>query len=85
MKNKWTICFGAALLVAGVAVAQPMANEAGAAGIANALEGTVLLYDQTDSAGGNGAPDQDFEAAFDGYDAEGADDFDVDWAALSST
>jgi hypothetical protein len=34
-----------------------------------------LLYDQTDNASGNGAPDQDFEAAFNIYDAEGADDF----------
>jgi hypothetical protein len=39
-------------------------------------EGTLdLLYDQTDSASGNGAPDQDFEAAFNVYDNEGADDF----------
>lgn len=35
----------------------------------------VLLYDQTDNASSNGAPDQDFEAAFDLYDSEGADDF----------
>lgn len=35
----------------------------------------ALLYDQTDNPGGNGAPDQNFEAAFDAYDCEGADDF----------
>ncbi len=37
----------------------------------------IILYDQTDSASGNGAPDQDFEAANDMYDSEGADDFGV--------
>lgn len=35
----------------------------------------VLLYDQTSNAAGNGAPDQDFEAAFNAYDSQGADDF----------
>jgi hypothetical protein len=35
----------------------------------------VVLYTQLDSASGNGAPDQDFEASFDAYDSEGADDF----------
>ena len=34
-----------------------------------------ILYEQTDNASGNGAPDQDFEAAFDVYDSMGADDF----------
>ncbi len=34
-----------------------------------------LLLDQTNNASGNGAPDQDFEPAYDIYDAEGADDF----------
>lgn len=37
--------------------------------------GALLLYDQTDNASGNGAPDQDFEAGFDAYDCMGADDF----------
>lgn len=37
--------------------------------------GAVLLYDQTNDPFGNGLPDQDFEAMFDAYDAEGADDF----------
>ncbi len=35
----------------------------------------AILYDQTDNPFGNGAPDQDFEAAFDAYDAFIADDF----------
>ncbi|HOX72255.1 MAG: hypothetical protein WAS23_07870 [Dokdonella sp.] len=37
--------------------------------------GSTVLYDQTDSAAGNGAPVQNFEASFDAYDSEGADDF----------
>jgi hypothetical protein len=36
---------------------------------------TGILYDQTDNASGNGAPAQDFEAAYNVYDNEGADDF----------
>ncbi|MDX2040106.1 MAG: hypothetical protein SF097_02605 [Acidobacteriota bacterium] len=36
---------------------------------------SAVLYNQTDNGSGNGAPDQDFEAAFDSYDSEGADDF----------
>jgi len=39
-----------------------------------------LLYDQTNDPAGNGAPDQDFEAAYNAYDCEGADDFAVTWA-----
>ncbi len=51
-----------------------------AAGVGGALAGgrqPGTLYDQTDSASGNGAPDQDFEASFDAYDCRGADDFEV--------
>ena len=36
---------------------------------------TGVLYDQTNNASGNGATDQNFEAAFNAYDNEGADDF----------
>ncbi|HSM51002.1 MAG TPA: DUF11 domain-containing protein [Thermoanaerobaculia bacterium] len=36
---------------------------------------TVVLYDQTNNASGNGAPVQDFEASFDAYDCDAADDF----------
>ncbi|MBI4916794.1 MAG: proprotein convertase P-domain-containing protein [Acidobacteria bacterium] len=35
----------------------------------------AVLYDQTDSAGTNGFPSQDFEASNDLYDNQGADDF----------
>jgi uncharacterized repeat protein (TIGR01451 family) len=71
-----------ACLVAAAAYAQPLSTGAGEAGSASFTEpegGSMVLYDQTDSAGGNGAPDQDFEAGFDAYDSEGADDFDVTW------
>jgi hypothetical protein len=45
-------------------------------GVAAAYEGPyAVLYDQTDNAGTNGFPSQDFEAAFDAYDNQGADDF----------
>ncbi len=37
----------------------------------------ATLFDQTDNASGNGAPDQAFEAAYQAYDCEAADDFDV--------
>jgi hypothetical protein len=58
-----------------------MTTAAGVGG--SALSGVgeqSMLYDQTDSPAGNGAPDQDFETAYDIYDCEGADDFDVTWA-----
>ena len=35
----------------------------------------VILYDQTDNVGTNGFPSQNFEASFDAYDNQGADDF----------
>ena len=35
----------------------------------------VVLYDQTNNVGTNGFPSQDFEAANDAYDNQGADDF----------
>lgn len=47
--------------------------------------GSVVLYDQTGSAAGNGAPIQNFEAAFDAYDSEGADDFVVPAAGWTIT
>jgi len=50
------------------------------AGLSPGLVAT-LLYDQTDSASGSSAPDQDFEAAYDAYDSEGADDFEVTFPA----
>lgn len=64
-----------AALVCVPAMAQKPENAAGRTGVVPARGPGVLLYDQTDFASGNGAPDQDFEAAFDAYDSEGADDF----------
>lgn len=81
MKKIGVICAVAMLLLVAAAGAQPFAKAAGAGGDSffTHEDVSVVLYDQTDNASGNGAPDQDFEAAFDGYDSEGADDFDVDW------
>ncbi|MBZ0111506.1 MAG: IPTL-CTERM sorting domain-containing protein [Thermoanaerobaculia bacterium] len=57
-------------------------SSAGVGGTApsQATNGMMVLHTQMDLGSGNGAPDQDFEAAYNGYDAEGADDFDVNWA-----
>ncbi|SFM96446.1 hypothetical protein [Dokdonella immobilis] len=65
-----------AMSTAGAAV--PQASHAGVAVQPNfpAPNGAaIVLYDQTDSASGNGAPAQNFEASYDAYDSEGADDF----------
>ncbi len=67
-------------LLATVAVAQTPVKEANATGIVDITApegGAIVLYDQTDMASGNGAPDQDFEAGYDQYDSEASDDFDV--------
>ena len=80
--QKALILIAGGLLIAGTAVAQPPVDAAGVAGnaaFAAPEGGAMVLYDQTDNDGGNGAPDQDFEASFDAYDSEGADDFDVTW------
>ena len=79
--RKALVLVAVACLMAVSASAQTPSPQAGVGGSADfgLPEGPILLYDQTDAAGGNGAPDQDFEASFDAYDAEGADDFDVDW------
>jgi hypothetical protein len=76
-QSKISVFALAGLLVAGSAVAAP-SKSAGVSGISGEPRGG-LLYSQLDNAAGNGAPDQDFEAAFDGYDAEAADDFDVNY------
>lgn len=71
-----------ALLVPALASAAPVGSDSGpttsgpGGGTAAAYEGPyVVLYDQTDNPGTNGFPSQDFEASFDAYDNQGADDF----------
>ena len=70
-----------ALLVAMVplgAAAQPEAptSSAPATGSLAPYEGPlVVLYDQTDNPGANSITSQDFEAGFDIYDNQAADDF----------
>lgn len=68
-----SIC--AAISIAGTAAAQMATETSGASGVLVEGGGPPILYDQTDNGSGNGAPDQDFEAGYDTYDAEGADDF----------
>jgi hypothetical protein len=78
MFNKVSKLFAVAAMVSLVcvpAMAQKPEAAAGRTGDIPQAGPGVLLYDQTDNAAGNGAPDQDFEAGFDAYDAEGADDF----------
>ncbi len=72
----------AAMAALACAVSAAYANPVAEAGVSeavfnfNALPlGSAVLFDQTDNASGNGAPVQNFEASLDGYDAQGADDF----------
>ncbi len=57
------------------AALQKGAGHGGQAPMASTKGAPVLLYSQNNSPAGNGAPDQDFEASFNAYDSEGADDF----------
>jgi uncharacterized repeat protein (TIGR01451 family) len=64
------LCLGSAPMHAELSLS------AGASGVPPAVapEG-LILYDQLSSPAGNGAPDQNFEAAQDAFDSEAADDF----------
>ena len=80
-KTTITLFIVLAVAAAPAVVDAAMSNAAGVGG--NPLSGLgrqSMLFDQTSDPSGNGAPDQDFEAAYDSYDSEGADDFDVTWA-----
>lgn len=80
--RKTLVLTAAGCLLAATAFAQTPSIAADASGNGNFADpegGAMVLYDQVGDASGNGVPDQDFEAAYDVYDAEGADDFDVDW------
>lgn len=72
-----TVAVAAALGLSGAVSAQMQVDNPGVQGgdLPDTLGGSITLWDQTDLASGNGAPDQDFEAVYDVYDAEGADDF----------
>ncbi|MCB1036595.1 MAG: hypothetical protein KDD47_22410 [Acidobacteria bacterium] len=71
-----------ALAVVALPAAAQLSNQAGVGGAVPSLpEGApILLYDQNNNPAGNGAPDQNFEAAFDIYDSEAGDDFEVTFA-----
>jgi stress response protein SCP2 len=65
---------------AGVAVAAPAVSSVGFAVKAHPVQTSSLaavLYDQTDSDAASGINSQNFEAAYDVYDNQGADDFTV--------
>ena len=79
-KTTVTLFIVLAVAAAPALVDAAMSTAAGATGNPPSGMGRQsMLFDQTDNASGNGAPDQDFEAAYDVYDCEGADDFDVTW------
>ncbi|MFC3194519.1 hypothetical protein ACFODZ_09745 [Marinicella sediminis] len=66
------------LLTASAVAGAQLVDQAGVSGSPADVPfgGPVVLYDQTGQPpSGNGAPDQNFEAAFDAYDAIVADDF----------
>lgn len=74
------------LLAASVVASAQMATEAKESGQRYNLGGTgTILFDQTGLPSVNGAPDQNFEAAFDAYDSFAADDFVVDGDGWSIT
>ena len=68
-----------ALALLALPAAAQLTDAAGAGGVVptNPEGAPILLYDQTSDPSGNGVPDQNFEAAFDVYDSEAADDFEV--------
>jgi len=79
-KAPLSVAVAAALGISGPALAQMQTDNPGGGPVGDLSSptptgGSVVLFDQTDNASGNGAPDQDFEAGLDAYDAEGADDF----------
>jgi len=83
-KRAFVVSFFVVLIVGAFSNATAIEIAAGVGGQQPFESPRALLYDQTDNAAGNGVPDQDFEAAFDAYDAEAADDFvvpagDVAW------
>jgi hypothetical protein len=64
----------AATAVVASAADRPQKSRKSSAAPVRAPEGGIL-YDQTGSQSGNGIASQDFETAYDAYDAQGADDF----------
>ncbi|HRC84253.1 MAG TPA: DUF11 domain-containing protein [Thermoanaerobaculia bacterium] len=71
-----SICAALAVVLALPSSAALQKAAGGTGAVSNAPNGVpVLLYDQTNNPAGNGVPDQDFEASFDAYDSEAADDF----------
>jgi hypothetical protein len=74
--EKLCVAVVSALCVANAAEAA-MSNASGVAGVAppGIRAPSAVLYSQLDNPSGNGAPDQNFEAALDAFDSIAADDF----------
>jgi uncharacterized repeat protein (TIGR01451 family) len=69
------LALGLACALPASAALQKAAGSAGAPAANTPAGGDVVLYSQLNNPAGNGVPDQDFEASFDAYDSEAADDF----------
>jgi len=82
-RTTWITALTIAVAVSGLASATPQipAGAAGWSGIHAALPApdspAVILWDQTDNVGTNGFPSQNFEASFNAFDNQGADNFTV--------
>lgn len=77
MRNVRGILCVAAILCIALPVAAEMTAQTSTSGHQppNNNRQSTLLYDQTANWASSGSSTQDFEAAYDAYDAEGADDF----------
>ena len=73
------IVVGLVMLVTTVAFAEMTTETFKGAGQAPVWTDQTVLYDQTANGNGSLGTAQDFDAAYDAYDAEGADDFVVTW------
>lgn len=75
-QNVLAVVIGGLLLVGGQDATAALGRQSTAAPSAiNAPSGDPVLYSQIDNVAGNGVPDQNFEAIYDIYDSEAADDF----------
>ncbi len=79
-RNRVIIVIGLAMLATTVAFAEMTTGTLKGAGQAPVWTDQTVLYDQTANYTGSIGTAQDFDAAYDAYDADGADDFVVTWA-----
>lgn len=75
-QNVLAVVIGGLLLAGGQEASAALNRQnAAAPSVITAPTGDPVLYSQIDNPAGNGVPDQDFEAGYDIYDADAADDF----------